>query len=88
MRPLISSRPDLIVRKRFFCAILLAIKRCCWLARRFHLLIYPLSLSLFLLIVATLVRLRGARGKANTLTLMATLWLYVLRNGVGVRQVF
>ncbi len=46
-------------------------------SKTLSLLIYPLSLSLFLLIVATLVRLRGARGKANTLTLMATLWLYV-----------
>ena len=57
-------------------------------SKTLSLLIYPLSLSLLLLIVAVLVRLRGARGRANTLTLMATLWLYVLRNGVGCVRSF
>lgn len=46
------------------------------LSKTLSLLIYPLSLSLILLIVAMLMRLRGARGRANTLTLVATLWLY------------
>jgi uncharacterized SAM-binding protein YcdF (DUF218 family) len=46
------------------------------LSKALSLLIYPLSLSLLLLVLAMLLRLRGARGRANGLTLLATGWLY------------
>ena len=40
------------------------------------LLVYPLSLCLLLLVLATLMRIRGASGRANGLALLATAWLY------------
>ena len=46
------------------------------LSKILSLLVYPLSLCLLLLVVAMLLRMRGARGGANSLTLMATAWLY------------
>ena len=46
------------------------------LSKALSLLIYPLSFSLLLLVFAMLLRMRGARGRANSLTLLATAWLY------------
>ena len=46
------------------------------LSKVLSLLIYPLSFSLLLLVFAMLLRMRGARGRANSLTLLATAWLY------------
>ena len=46
------------------------------LSKVLSLLIYPLSFSLLLLVLAMLLRMRGARGRANSLTLLATAWLY------------
>jgi uncharacterized SAM-binding protein YcdF (DUF218 family) len=46
------------------------------LSKILSLLVYPLSLCLLLLVLAMLLRMRGARGRANSLTLLATAWLY------------
>ena len=46
------------------------------LSKILSLLVYPLSLCLLLLVLAMLLRMRGARGRANGLTLLATAWLY------------
>ena len=47
------------------------------LGKILSLLVYPLSLCLLLLLLAMLLRMRGARGRANGLTLLATAWLYL-----------
>ncbi|GIR90298.1 MAG: hypothetical protein CM15mP89_3030 [Gammaproteobacteria bacterium] len=46
------------------------------LSKILSLLIYPLSLSLLLLIAALLLRLTGAGRLANLLTVLVTVWLY------------
>ncbi len=46
------------------------------LSKILSLLVYPLSLCLLLLVLAMLMRMRGAPGRANGLTLLATAWLY------------
>ena len=46
------------------------------LSKILSLLVYPLSLCLLLLVLAILLRMRGARGRANNVTLLATAWLY------------
>ena len=46
------------------------------LSKILSLLVYPLSLCLLLLVLAMLLRMRGARGRANSLTFLATAWLY------------
>ena len=46
------------------------------LSKILSLLVYPLSLCLLLLVLAMLMRMRGAPGRANCLTLLATVWLY------------
>tara|TARA_B100001057_G_scaffold487988_1_gene571576 strand:- start:411 stop:1202 length:792 start_codon:yes stop_codon:yes gene_type:complete len=46
------------------------------LSKILSLLVYPLSLCLLLLVLAMLMRMRGATGRANGLTLLATMWLY------------
>ena len=47
------------------------------------LLVYPLSLCLLLLALAMLLRMRGAHGRANGLTLSATAWLYFCATELG-----
>ena len=47
------------------------------LSKILSLLVYPLSLCLLLLVLAMLLRMRGARSRANGLTLVATAWLYL-----------
>ncbi|MBL6697474.1 MAG: YdcF family protein [Proteobacteria bacterium] len=47
------------------------------------LLLYPLSFSLFLLLLAFLLRLRGARARSASLTLIGALWLYVCSTEFG-----
>jgi hypothetical protein len=46
------------------------------LSKILSLLVYPLSLCLLLLVLAMVMRMRGAPGRANGLTLLATVWLY------------
>lgn len=46
------------------------------LSKILSLLVYPLSLCLLLLVLAMLLRMRGARGRANGFTLLAIAWLY------------
>ena len=46
------------------------------LSKILSLLVYPLSLCLLLLVLAILLRMRGARGRASNVTLLATAWLY------------
>jgi len=46
------------------------------LSKILSLLVYPLSLCLLLLVLAMVMRMRGASGRANVLTLFATVWLY------------
>ena len=53
------------------------------LSKILSLLIYPLSLCLFLLLISLLLRLVGARGKANLLTVLATGWLYFCATEFG-----
>ncbi|MBU02221.1 MAG: hypothetical protein CME55_02910 [Halieaceae bacterium] len=47
------------------------------------LLIYPLSLCLFLLLLALLLSVLGARAKANWLTVLASAWLYFCATEFG-----
>ena len=47
------------------------------------LVLYPLSFSLFLLLLAFLLRLRGARARSASLTLIGALWLYVCSTEFG-----
>ena len=56
------------------------------LSKILSLLIYPLSLCLICLVFAIALRARGATIKANTLTFMATVWLYFCSTewGAGV----
>ena len=56
------------------------------LSKILSLLIYPLSLSLLLLIAACLVRLTGAGRLANLLTVLATVWLYFCATEFGASQ--
>ena len=55
------------------------------LSKILSLLIYPLSLCLFLFLLSLLLRLAGARGKANLLTVLATCWLYFCATEFGAK---
>ena len=56
------------------------------LSKILSLLIYPLSLSLLLLIAALLLRLTGAGRLANLLTVLVTVWLYFCATEFGASQ--
>ena len=56
------------------------------LSKILSLLIYPLSLGLFLLIAALFLRLTGAGRLANLLTVLVTVWLYVCATEFGASQ--
>ena len=53
------------------------------LTKILSLLLYPLSFSLFLLLLAVLLRLRGARARSASLTFVGVLWLYVCSTEFG-----
>ena len=56
------------------------------LSKILSLLIYPLSLSLSLLVAALLLRLTGAGRLANLLTVLVTVWLYFCATEFGASQ--
>ena len=56
------------------------------LSKILSLLIYPLSLGLFLLIAALVLRLTGAGRLANLLTVLVTVWLYFCATEFGASQ--
>ena len=56
------------------------------LSKILSLLIYPLSLGLFLLIATLFLRLSGAGRLANLLTVLVTVWLYVCATEFGANQ--
>ena len=53
------------------------------LTKILSLLLYPLSFSLFLLLLAFLFRLRGERARSASLTLIGTVWLYFCSTEFG-----